>query len=692
MPVSDAKLAANRRNAQKSTGPRTDEGKGVSKLNAVTHGLRAETVVLLDEDPQALEERRGAWRACLLPGDDVEQRLVDNAVVHTWQQDRARRAQASRINANITLYGVDQGQTNEKDVDDLGRRLFKDRYGPLVLYPTVSLLGRDTFNRTSSTSYVEKGGDDPDQPSTLVLSLQSTLPGCEWMIGEWAKLKAILDEGQAWVSSDKLKAVRLLGKQPFDAIDERDVAMVFLASFVLNADKGSSWYWEISIELSEKDVKRFEKSAAVRELESLKPQDAAKARQALSALIERATVRLTAKADAHRERARVMAALAPDFLAFDDSPDGERLRRFELASGRGLSRSLDDLRKHRRSVVSSPSSVASGPLSKVGCKAEAVPEAIVTNEPTDAQENSPNEPTAAAEKVTNEPTEAQINAPNEPSAGAENVRNEATVAAENAPNEPTEAQINAPNEPTVAQINAPNEPTVAQINAPNEPTEAQINAPNEPTVAQISVTDEPTAALVSVTNEPTAARENVTNEPTGALVSAPNEPTAARENVPNEPTAAYENVPNEPATTLVSVPNEPTVAQTSVTNEPTVAEISVTNEPTAAYEYVTNEPNLVANSVRVPSEAPSAGTKHRDDEGLQAEVDPEKGGESYQQGVERRKAAREDRTRRLNEEARREAADAMAAHRARRHEQRSKNCKPGVHPKARAAQEVGSFE
>ena len=138
MAVSEAKLAANRRNAQKSTGPRSAEGKRVSSRNAVTHGLRAETLVLLDEDPQALDDRREAWRACLLPGDDVEERLVDSAVVHTWLQDRARRAQASRINANILDYGVDQGQTNAKEVDDLGRRLFKDRFGPLVFYPTVS--------------------------------------------------------------------------------------------------------------------------------------------------------------------------------------------------------------------------------------------------------------------------------------------------------------------------------------------------------------------------------------------------------------------------------------------------------------------------------------------------------------------------------------------------------------------------
>ena len=90
-----------------------------------------------------------------------------------------------------------------------------------------------------STSFAGEEEMTPIGPPPWSCRLQSTLLGCEWMLGEWAKLKAILDQGQPWLSSDKLKAVRLLGKQPFDAIDDRDVAMVFLASFVLKADKGA---------------------------------------------------------------------------------------------------------------------------------------------------------------------------------------------------------------------------------------------------------------------------------------------------------------------------------------------------------------------------------------------------------------------------------------------------------------------
>jgi hypothetical protein len=79
-----------------------------------------------------------------------------------------------------------------------------------------------------------------------------------------------------------------------------------------------------------------------------------------------------------------------------------------------------------------PLSVVSGPLSVAGGKAEGIAKAIATNEPTDARENAPNEPTdrspssvpSALAEVSydvgglgsanlNEPTDREENAPNE---------------------------------------------------------------------------------------------------------------------------------------------------------------------------------------------------------------------------------------------------------------------------------------
>ena len=165
--------------------------------------------------------------------------------------------------------------------------------------------------RSATTSYAGQR-DDPDVPIDLVLRLQSTLLGCEWLLAEWARLKTILDQGQPWVQSDKLKAVRLLGKQPFDAIDDKDVAMMFLASFVLKGHR-ARWDWEIIMEMNSEEIDTFRKNAATRQLDSLTPSDATKAREALWRSSSGPPQRLTTKAEAHRERARVMADLAPTF-------------------------------------------------------------------------------------------------------------------------------------------------------------------------------------------------------------------------------------------------------------------------------------------------------------------------------------------------------------------------------------------
>ncbi len=51
----EAQINANRQNAQKSTGPRTAEGKAVVSQNAVKHGLFAAEAVIRIENPADYE-------------------------------------------------------------------------------------------------------------------------------------------------------------------------------------------------------------------------------------------------------------------------------------------------------------------------------------------------------------------------------------------------------------------------------------------------------------------------------------------------------------------------------------------------------------------------------------------------------------------------------------------------------------
>src|SRR5271168_4954139 len=135
MTVSAAKLEANRRNAMLSCGPRTQSGKDRSKLNAVKHGMRAATLVLLDEDAQALDDRKADWAASLMPRGAAEQRIVDDAVEYTWLRDRARRAQEARLATNIVNAGVEEAIREADEVLRLGQKLFSDQRGSLAHYP-----------------------------------------------------------------------------------------------------------------------------------------------------------------------------------------------------------------------------------------------------------------------------------------------------------------------------------------------------------------------------------------------------------------------------------------------------------------------------------------------------------------------------------------------------------------------------
>ena len=189
------------------------------------------------------------------------------------------------------------------------------------------------------------------------------------------------------------------------------------------------------------------------------------AREALAGIIDRATERWTLKAEAHRERARAKAALAPDLLAFDDSPEGERLRRYELACGRAMSRSLDKMLKLRSAPDPVERTIESRRTTGIDMDQQipATTELNVTNEPTEEQDRrkKTEERSDNTENMTNEPTEVGENVTNEPTNVQENTTNEPTAVWENTTNEPTNVQENTTNEPTAVCENTTNEPTVA---------------------------------------------------------------------------------------------------------------------------------------------------------------------------------------------------------------------------------------
>jgi hypothetical protein len=80
---------ANRQNASKSTGPKTDHGKQRSRRNALRHGFTAETVIEPLEHPQEYRAFEDAIVSEYLPQTPVEQELVHRLASLFWRLRRA---------------------------------------------------------------------------------------------------------------------------------------------------------------------------------------------------------------------------------------------------------------------------------------------------------------------------------------------------------------------------------------------------------------------------------------------------------------------------------------------------------------------------------------------------------------------------------------------------------------------------
>ena len=94
-------IEANRRNAQSSTGPKTEAGKAASSANALSHGLTAAGDVLLqDESVDAFEELQRDMLADLAPQDALQGMLARRIVQLLWRLDRA-----ARLEAELFLHG-----------------------------------------------------------------------------------------------------------------------------------------------------------------------------------------------------------------------------------------------------------------------------------------------------------------------------------------------------------------------------------------------------------------------------------------------------------------------------------------------------------------------------------------------------------------------------------------------------------
>ena len=90
-PITEAQRAACQRNAQQSTGPRTEAGKSRARLNAVKHGLTAKLPVLPFEKEEDFIALRDGFLADFAPRNTYEKFLVTQLATHAWRTLRCQQ-------------------------------------------------------------------------------------------------------------------------------------------------------------------------------------------------------------------------------------------------------------------------------------------------------------------------------------------------------------------------------------------------------------------------------------------------------------------------------------------------------------------------------------------------------------------------------------------------------------------------
>jgi hypothetical protein len=173
--TSKKQIEANRRNAQKSTGPKTSEGKSAVAQNAIKHGFTADSPLIPGEDITAWEAFKSKLSEELNPQGPTERMLADRIIDLSWRLKRSGRLHidAYRVFSESPRYkhsraadkDIDCGQIAVGDFADarvFERLLVHERRIENSLFKTISELQRIQFIRTKYQSLLMDGQDYDD--------------------------------------------------------------------------------------------------------------------------------------------------------------------------------------------------------------------------------------------------------------------------------------------------------------------------------------------------------------------------------------------------------------------------------------------------------------------------------------------------------------------------------------------------
>ena len=172
MTITDKQLEANRENA-KLGGVKTEEGKAVSRLNALKHGLLCSENILTDEDKTLLREVERGLQEELQPVGALEIALVDRMASCLWRWRRAMKVEREMIYTHRhpplifqPYEGADGISLGEALSQDFAK---SDTYGKFTRYETSS--ERGFFRALHELQRLQAMRNGRDVPTPIALDV-----------------------------------------------------------------------------------------------------------------------------------------------------------------------------------------------------------------------------------------------------------------------------------------------------------------------------------------------------------------------------------------------------------------------------------------------------------------------------------------------------------------------------------------
>jgi len=148
-------------NAKRSTGPKSIQGKEISRCNSLTHGLTAKVVILPEENPADIKAQADAWHDACQPKNHDEKVLVERLALASRQLERIAKAEDEVIDEQVRYAQVEWDKAQQNKLVDALRVL-------------------------------------PIEPVRALVELRSFGAGVSWLLARWDELELAFEAHNGW--------------------------------------------------------------------------------------------------------------------------------------------------------------------------------------------------------------------------------------------------------------------------------------------------------------------------------------------------------------------------------------------------------------------------------------------------------------------------------------------------------------